>query len=215
MKDWLATFKEQEFSEANVASHARKAHRDAKIHSFLSGLAVAVEGELPSRGLVLVAADNVEFALRVLSSLTPVWSPVGQGCSVDTARQTASQTLTSQPRASERLLQTAATALAEGVVVAWPIHTMARVLTEEVVRVTATSELPIVGATVEESARTPSADPLDVLLARRDVLVTVGTLLTSSEAEGLVSAECTRLGGIRARLDNRNRDWKPADAALS
>ncbi len=69
LKDWLATFKEHELSDANVASHARKAHRDAKIHCFLSGLAVAVEGELPSRGLVLVAGDDVDFAVRVLSSL--------------------------------------------------------------------------------------------------------------------------------------------------
>lgn len=214
LKDWLSTFKEHEFSEANVVSHARKAHRDAKIHSFLSGVAIAVEGELPSRGLVLVAADNVDFALRVLSSLTPVWSPSGQSTSFDSARQTMSQAPTSQPLASQRILQTAATALAEGVLVAWPMQTLARVLTAEVVRMAARSELPIVGATVEESARTPSADPLDALLARRDVLVTVGTLLASSEAEALVSSECTRLAGnIRAKLDNRSRDWKPADAA--
>ncbi len=77
-------------------------------------------------------------------------------------------------------------------------------------------ELPVVGAMVEESSRAPKADPLDALLARRDVLVTVGTPLTTHEAQAVVSAECTRLANdVRTRIKNRSRDWKPADAALS
>jgi hypothetical protein len=203
LKGWLSTLKEQEFSNANITNHARKAHREAKLHCFLTGLAVAVEGQVPASGVVLVSTTQVPFALRVLSSLTPLWIEAEH-------RQEPANPSVSNAR---QLLQGATSALAEGVTVAWPTRTIARSHTEELIHMATAQGLPVVGATLTENSRANSTEPLDALLARRDVLVTFGTPLTGDEALGLVTTECANFAtDVRARLRGTGCDWKPADA---
>jgi hypothetical protein len=202
LREWLAALKQPQFSQSGVTSHARKSHRDAKIHCFLSGVTVAVEGELPARALVLVPSEPVELALLALSSLTPIWSPTEQ------ARHTpgVQPYLLAEPPA-----QTAAYVLAEELLVVLPTRTFSRAYTESLMRTAGDLQIPVVVATVQEGNQPPSADALEGLLARRDVLVTVSAALSKDEAQAYLNAECAPGGEMMSRPS----DWQPANVALN
>lgn len=207
LHDCFAAIQAQQRHAFDTSGQVTKAHHAAKVHCFVNGLSIAVEGELFSRGVVLATTDDPNFALRAMHSVTHLWSPMVYSVNLRGAAVRKTQTV-------EHLLQAASMAVAENVLVAWPIRCFTRPPTEALVYMTAMLGLPIVGASIEEGDRARGAGHFDELLPRRDVLLTVGPRLSVTDALALRDAAHVKQqppvrGGVSACY------WKPARASSS